>query len=65
MHYNNNGHIDELVFLLIMYLKDSVKTIVLRESLCGIPKVVVKVCPFVSLFSYLQCHIFQDYIHNF
>ena len=50
VHYDNYGHIDELVFLLIMYLKGSVKRIALRQSHCGIHKVVVKVCPFVLFF---------------
>ena len=40
------------------------KRIALRQSPCGIPKVVVKVCPFVSLFFYLQCHISQENIHS-
>ena len=43
----------------------SVKRIALGQSPCGIPKVVVKVCPFVLLFFYLQCHNFQENIHNF
>ena len=45
VHYDNYGHIDELVFLLMMYLKGA-----LRQSPCEIPKVVAKVRRFVLLF---------------
>ena len=67
VHYNNNGHIDELVFLLIMYLKGSVKRIALRQCPCGIPRV-VKDCPFVILFYtcsvdfFFKCYFSEDLI---